>query len=368
MSFWAAETLDVDLTDEALRVKFHRSLDWLKHLVSTHMEPLTKGWGAVLPGVRFRLLDATMLSLPGSSGTDWVLHLTYDLESGWVVGIELTTDKEAEALHRCRAQGFDIPIGDRAYGLAKHYALALEKNLFPLLRAQLTSLRVADPKGEVKSTMEWVQRAERGDLDQEVEIPYNGVSLPARLVWCPMPPEAAGRARQALRERAKKEGYTPSAQGLALAGWVVLLTRLPREHFPASLLLPLYRQRWQIELFFKRCRQLLRLGPTRKLGRRLLQVVVWTKMLVLMIMQTQFPALFPDDEEEQRVLWRLTRVLLMSLTSTVFGSLTEGWLRWVDKLSERPRRRGRAEQQLPAFRRAAEGWQPWDQLEVQRTP
>lgn len=358
MSFWAGETLDLDVTDEALRVKFHRSLDWLALLLSRLLRPV-EGDRLESPSarVRFCLIDATMLAFAGSKGAEWRLHLTYGHETACMEGLELTTVKSPEALHRCRAEAFDIPIGDRAYGLAKHYHHGVEQNLYPLVRVHVSNLRLADTNAQVMKPADLLQKAEHGEVDLDVLVLLEGKAQPGRLVWSAMPAEAAARARQALRQRAKKEGYAPSELGLALAGWVVLLTRLPREHFSAALVRRLYRQRWQIELFFKRCRQLLGLGVKKKLSPRLAQVVVLTKMLVVALLQRSQPMLFCRPAEgEERWLWRWTRVLLLSLTSVVFAVFSEGWQRWIGKLAERGRKRRRSEHDLPLFREAVEGW------------
>lgn len=46
------------------------------------------------------------------------------------------------------------------------------------------------------------------------------------------------------------------------ADWVILVTSLPRETFPAEDVLALYRLRWRIELPFKRLKSLIGLhGP-----------------------------------------------------------------------------------------------------------
>jgi hypothetical protein len=344
LSFWAACVLEIDLTDEALRVWLHRSLDWIERLLDEALAPLRVPL-ATRSHVCVGLLDATMISLPGSTGTDFQLHVTLDGLSGRLLGVQCTSDKEPESLHRCQVPRFSIPIGDRAYGLAKHYAHACERDWYPLLRAPLHALPVFDAHSQQIARGDLLDRAQQGQVDQDVWIHHQGRRHAARLVWAALPPAAAERARRRLRKQAKKKGHTPTAQGLALAGWVVLLTRLPREHFSVEWLLRMYRQRWQIELFFKRCRQLLGLGPTKKMSPRLTRVVLLAKMLVVALVQRQFPdEVLQPTTGHDRSLWRLTRVLLISLTVRVFATLTEGWQRWQEKLVERSRRRKRAAQ------------------------
>jgi hypothetical protein len=49
-----------------------------------------------------------------------------------------------------------------------------------------------------------------------------------------------------LREAQRKQGRTPSAASLELAGWLILLTNVTAEKLPATAVSYLYRVRWQI--------------------------------------------------------------------------------------------------------------------------
>ena len=67
--------------------------------------------------------------------------------------------------------------------------------------------------------------------------------------------------REAYRRRRKavKGGSQVQAQTLVYAAWLLLITTLPAAEWPLADVLTLYRARWQVELLFKRIKQLLRL-------------------------------------------------------------------------------------------------------------
>ncbi len=67
--------------------------------------------------------------------------------------------------------------------------------------------------------------------------------------------------REAYRRRRKavKGGSQVQAQTLVYAAWLLLITSLPATDWPLADVLTLYRARWQVELLFKRIKQLLRL-------------------------------------------------------------------------------------------------------------
>ena len=85
---------------------------------------------------------------------------------------------------------------------------------------------------------------------------------PVRLVAFRLSPESAARHRQGLRESMRKQGRTPSAQALQLAGWLLLVTNAPASKLPSSMLSYLYRLRWQVELIFRQTKSVLRLDQT----------------------------------------------------------------------------------------------------------
>ena len=71
---------------------------------------------------------------------------------------------------------------------------------------------------------------------------------------------AAARAQKKLQRRASKQGAALQPQTLLYANYVMVLTTFPPETFPPALILESYRFRWQIELVFKRFKQIAQLG------------------------------------------------------------------------------------------------------------
>jgi IS4 transposase len=76
--------------------------------------------------------------------------------------------------------------------------------------------------------------------------------LALRLVALQKPPMAAEASRAKARQTAQRKGKAISGGTLAAAGWVILVTSLDAETFPARKIGELYRARWRIELAFKR--------------------------------------------------------------------------------------------------------------------
>ena len=101
-----------------------------------------------------------------------------------------------------------------------------------------------------------------------------------RLVAFRLKEASANRARAGLREAQRKQGRTPSALSLELAGWLILLTNVPAEKLPVTAVGYLYRVRWQIELVFKQCKSVLRLHVTEALKNDArVQCEIWARLI-----------------------------------------------------------------------------------------
>lgn len=101
-----------------------------------------------------------------------------------------------------------------------------------------------------------------------------------RLVAFRLSAASANRARAGLREAQRKQGRTPSAAALELAGWLVLLTNVAADKLPTAAVAHLYRLRWQIELVFKQCKSVLRLNMTETLENSArVQCEIWARLI-----------------------------------------------------------------------------------------
>ncbi|MBX3180098.1 MAG: transposase [Candidatus Hydrogenedentes bacterium] len=72
--------------------------------------------------------------------------------------------------------------------------------------------------------------------------------------------EAIRQAHRKLRRRESKNGQKLRAQTLVYAEYIIVFTTFPEEKFPPSVVMEWYRIRWQIELVFKRFKQIAKLG------------------------------------------------------------------------------------------------------------
>jgi hypothetical protein len=117
---WAEMSGIASISDVALLNRLRKAGDWLCAIVDSLLpklaiEPLNR------PLRCTRLLDASSISRPRSTGTDWRLHASYDLRGSRFTHFELTGAEGGEVLQRFPMAADDIVIGDRGY--ARHTGL-----------------------------------------------------------------------------------------------------------------------------------------------------------------------------------------------------------------------------------------------------
>src|SRR5512143_1317257 len=69
-------------------------------------------------GDRLRLVEATTVSQPGRTGTDWRRQVAYDLDLRGLTAVTLSDEPGGESLGRLAAGAGDLGIGDRGYAKA----------------------------------------------------------------------------------------------------------------------------------------------------------------------------------------------------------------------------------------------------------
>ena len=117
---------------------------------------------------------------------------------------------------------------------------------------------------------------------------------------------------------------------------LVFLTN--HRHFAASTIAAIYRQRWQIELFFKALKQNLRIKTFVGTSSNALQVQVWTALIALLLLKyLQLRARFG---------WSLSNLAaLLRQQLFVYRDL----FAWIDQPFRPPPRLDTAAEQIPLF-------------------
>ena len=258
---WAEASGVAALSDVALLKRLRASADWLDVLCGAQLARLAEGAAPAGDAPRcLRLVDGTRIAGPG--GRAWRLHLAYDLPAGRLRHLELTDIHGAEALERAPVAPGEIRLADRVYARPDGLRHELSAGGDLIVRLSWKSLRLLDRAGapfdltaflaacpaDGAAAAVWVGKARGGATWQPLAL---------RLIAIRKPKAARRKSRERARRASRRNGTRLDARTLAAADYLLLLTSLPAERYPAQAVAGLYRLRWQIELAVKRLKSLL---------------------------------------------------------------------------------------------------------------
>ena len=283
----AASANEADIasvSDVALLHRFQKVGGWIEKMVGQLLEArLPPPLLSALP-YHMRLADASALSLIKSSGTDYRLHASYCLLSQRFQSLEITDATQGESLKRLTIQPGELVIADRAHGHRVGIAQVLEQGGQVLLRFAWNHLPLQTRGGEVFDLMTELMRLKPGETgDWEVQtapVPAQELcALRGRVVAIPHTPEATRKAEAAARKAAKKKHRVILPQTLVACGYLFVFTTLKAEEADATLILALYRFRWQIECAFKQLKSQLHFDHIKARDPALVRAFLFCKLL-----------------------------------------------------------------------------------------
>src|SRR5215207_2661458 len=323
---WAVLVGLANISDTAWRKRLRRASPWLAWLIGELLAAAV----ATAPDLarrqrRIRLVDATRLAQLGGTGDDWRVDLVYDLLAARMGQVVVTDQKGAEQLAHFDPQPGDILVGDCGYGYRKNVTFAHGKQADTVLRVYLPSFPLEDAAGQPFDAVAWLL-AHHGTLAEWSGFCRDhGQRYGVRLIASKLPADKVAAARKRKAQKAKKAHRKLTPTTVALAGWVVLITTLDAS-WPAPEVLRLYQARWQVELVFKRIKQLLRLASLRCQKREAVEATV-RAILIAWALQEQVAAevraLLPNgarDPEAPASSWLLAGLSVQTLRQQVRGS------------------------------------------------
>ncbi len=244
------------LSDVAVLKRLKGADEWLGHLILRWLEE--RGMTTRVPPVPVRIVDASIICRPGSTGTDWRLHLGLDLASQRISTVELTGPEGGETLLRHPIEPGQIILGDRGYAQRGGAASVLDAGGHLVLRINWRNFPLQGRAGgplDLVSCLEILGPGEIGDW--EVQFEHQGQLYPIRLVALRKSQAAAQKEQQRIRKEARRKKSRPDKRTLRAAKFTYVITDLPKQQLPTAEVLELYRLRWQIEIAFKRLKGIL---------------------------------------------------------------------------------------------------------------
>lgn len=261
---WAVLIGLADLSEAAWRKRLRACNAWLLWLLS-ELIAAPDGAAPPLPGApgRIVLVDASTLGQPGGTGDDWRLHLAYDFTAGRLGQVRVTDRYGGERLAPFALRPGDIAVADNGYGYRASVAAVAAQRADVVLRITPATFPLETAAAKPFDVLAWLRAAGGAAQEWHGWCRWERQRYGVRLLATRLSSAAAEAARRRVRRKAQKKGRLPSPTALWLAEWLLVVTTLAAADWPLADVLRLYRARWQVELVFKRMKQLLRLNQLR---------------------------------------------------------------------------------------------------------
>ena len=250
---WAGGMEIAKITGPGVFYRLREAEAWLQKVLAAVLQLEVARTPVGMAG-RLRIVDATVLTGPGSKGTDWCAHVLVDPATGSLSSVEVTDSHGGESYARWTPKPGEIVVGDQAYARARGIAAVRQAQAHVVVRVTPQAIRICTPDRRVLRVAEL-----------EAEVPQVGAREWPVLI--PVPPD--GGHGWALSETKDWISARLVAARTKEGKIIWLLTTLTEGELTATQVLRLYRLRWQVELAFKRLKSLLHLdtlpsrdGPT----------------------------------------------------------------------------------------------------------
>ena len=277
-----------EISSVALFKRLRKSREWLYELCRALFEE--RGITPAIDTKRpLRLVDATIIKEPGPTGAQWRIHYSLcwpTLRCDYFKLSAVQGEGTGESLRQ-----FPIDIGehllaDSGYCHASGIHYVAERKSHITVRLNPDGIALRTPAGQAFRLLQKLRPLQRsGQIAAwDALVPFEErAPVPVRICVVRKSKIAIALAHKRLRRKASKHGSELQPQTLIYAEYVMVLTTFPEKEFPAALVLEWYRFRWQIELVFKRFKQIAQLGHLPKQDQESSKAWLYGKLFVALL-------------------------------------------------------------------------------------
>ena len=216
-------------------------------------------------GYCIRLVDGTVVSEPGYTGSKWRLHYSVQWPSLRADEVTLSAHRQGETLRRFAVEPAQVLVADRGFANPPGVAHVHDAGGCVVVRTNLVTLPLKTAQGKPLDVLACAKTlllpGQTGAWPAYVS--HDKRLIAGRLCVVRKDEAAALKARQRATREAQRNGTQLQARTLLAADYVLVFTTVD-ETISADEVLNLYRARWQIELVFKQLKSLAGLGHLKK--------------------------------------------------------------------------------------------------------
>ncbi len=334
------------ISDTAIHNRLKACLPWVKVLLTQLMG---ESVGPLIEGnLRLVVIDGSTVQGPGAKGTWYRLHIAIDLIHLHLIYVEVTDKHQSERLDYYPLQEGDVVLIDRGYNQPAQLIEQGAQGVCVVLRYNPHGMNVYDSQCQKIDGYDYLKARSEHSGCVPVRVAHEGEYIEGWVHATPLPQEQAAQARQRVREKAKKKGRTPRAETLLMAGWVLVLSTVPPSILSTSVIMDLYRLRWQVELAIKRLKSLLDIDRLRaREHSQLAELYLHGKLLYAWVIEKRARRRCGQgwmrlDRSRQATPWRVYKLIRQEVALMISGVAQWNMARWAQCLAvmqERPRRR-----------------------------
>lgn len=300
LSDFMAQNYGIVMSDTAWKKQFKKGALWFLQITKKLFDEEIRSHPnsrTILNYAKVYAVDATEIPQEGQKNTNIRIHTTYSLTQNCVSETVISDNHTAESILHATLEEGALYLADRGYGRTTQFAALLDAGADFIIRISPANIKLYTDKACTNrvdfSSLLSEPAAER--LSLHCWFRFRKKVYPLRIAASRIPEEQTEAAEKRVRAKASKAQRKIAETTILFSRWVVLASSLPTA-IKGRDIFHVYRLRWQIELFFKRCKSLMNFHKLRKstseylfaMTSDFLAVVYLVSLLTL-----RFPELFP---------------------------------------------------------------------------
>jgi hypothetical protein len=340
------------MTDDAVRGRLKCCAEWIRSLLSEMLPSAKlpdqpeekKSW-------QLAIRDGSVVNGPGSSGTDYRLHLSFDPVEQKIGECHVYDSKTGESLKLFQKNGNTIDMSDRGFAKAPGLIATRKHGDHFLTRMSPNYIALRDRSGDKFDVVEQLRSASDAvslSFDVVIRDAKTGETCDAYLHAHRLSEQASNEARRRAKRTSKKNGKVLKQTTLMLCDWLLILTSVPPSELPAKEIFEFYRVRWQVELLIKRLKSLLNADGLRaSVGSPLAEVYLLGKLLFALQVEVRTLKRVGNDwmrmiGSRKATCWRLWKMIASEIKEAILNTAvwdSFDWREMLNVLGERKRKR-----------------------------
>jgi hypothetical protein len=276
-----------DMSDVALLKRLRKCEQWLYALAVGFWQQRSLARLSVGHRV-LRIVDATTVKEPGPTGSLWRIHYSLQVPSLRCDFFKVTANQgegTGEGLWQIPVQKGEYLLADRGYSNNVGMVSVARVGAYLTVRLNQGSVLLEDVKGHRINLLPRLEGLKRPGQVGSWKVFLSDERQPVAGRVCAIRKTRAAieLAHRRIKHKARDESRPVNPETLEYAKFVAVFSTFPEEEFSAKEILEWYRLRWQIELVFKRFKQIAALGHLPKYDDQSSRAWLYGKLLVALL-------------------------------------------------------------------------------------